>query len=66
VGQRNLKLLGGQGMTDGRTDGQADSSIPLTTLLCGGINMIMPTSKKWGYIDLHLSVGRSVGRSVSP
>jgi hypothetical protein len=28
VGQRNLKLLGGQGKTDGRPDGQADSSIP--------------------------------------
>jgi hypothetical protein len=28
VGQRNLKFLGGIGKTDGRSDGQADSSIP--------------------------------------
>jgi hypothetical protein len=33
VGQRNPKLLGGQGKTDGLLDGQADSS-----MLCRGIN----------------------------
>ena len=43
VGQRILKLLGGQGKTDRRPDGQADSSIPLpfTILLCGGIIIYM-------------------------
>jgi hypothetical protein len=44
-GQRNLKLLGGQektdgrtaGRTDGRTAGQADSSIPPLQLCCAGV-----------------------------
>jgi hypothetical protein len=41
VGQRNLKLLGGQEKTDGRTAGrtagQADSSIPPLQLCCAGV-----------------------------
>jgi hypothetical protein len=45
VDQRNLKLLGRQGKTDGRPDvptagqpdGQADSSIPPLQLSCAGV-----------------------------
>jgi hypothetical protein len=43
VGQRNLKQLGGQGKTDGRTGRRPDvwtswfQYTPLTTSLCGGI-----------------------------
>jgi hypothetical protein len=50
VGQRNLKLLGGQGKTDGRTvrpsgspDGQADSSILPLQLRCAGYNYDLQT-----------------------
>jgi hypothetical protein len=39
VGQRNLKLLGGQGITDGRPDGRTDELIlvPPLQLRCAGV-----------------------------
>jgi hypothetical protein len=40
VGQRNLKLLGGQEKTDGQPDGQPDSSIPPLQLCCAGLYKI--------------------------
>jgi hypothetical protein len=59
VGQRNLKLLGGQGKTDGqpeRTEGRTDNLIPVyppyNFVVRGYKNNFWPTDHKLEIIDL--------------